>query len=83
MQITCSILPFLAVQLRIEDCIESPPPSSPTSHSVAVLKHFSLTACAGFFVSFLIPTISMAMAIMVFLIGSPRYNKVPPEVCMR
>ena len=36
--------------------------------------------CAGFFVSFLIPTIVMGVAIAVFLIGSPRYIKVPPEV---
>ena len=35
---------------------------------------------AGFFASFLIPTIFMGVAIAVFLIGSPRYIKVPAEV---
>ena len=35
---------------------------------------------AGFFTSFLIPAILMGVGVAVFLIGSPRYTKVPPEV---
>ena len=34
----------------------------------------------GFFTSFLIPAIFMGVGVAVFLIGSPRYTKVPPEV---
>ena len=36
--------------------------------------------CAGFFATFVIASIFMGVSITVFLIGSPRYIKVPPEV---